>query len=108
MGRIILVRKEDLVHQYELTVIFPLEEDLYKAGKETILEDLAAQGAEILKTDEIGDKDLAYEINKRKRGRYLLFTLNADPAKIIILDRIFKLNANLLRYLFIKVEEQHG
>ena len=96
------------MRQYELTVIFPLEEDLFKAGKETILADLAAQGAEILKTDEIGDRDLAYEINKRKRGRYLLFTLNADPLKIITLDRVFKLNANLLRYLFVKIEEQHG
>ena len=93
------------MRQYELTVIFPLEEDLYKAGKETVLADLAAQGAEILKTDEIGDKELAYEINKRKRGRYLLLTLKADPAKISTLDRIFKLNANILRYLFVKIEE---
>ncbi|MCL1811967.1 MAG: 30S ribosomal protein S6 [Treponema sp.] len=93
------------MRQYELTVIFPLEEDLYKAGKETVLADLAAQGVEILKTDETGDKDLAYEINKRKRGRYLLFTFNSDPAKINSLDRVFKLNANLLRYLFVKIEE---
>ncbi|MCL1928714.1 MAG: 30S ribosomal protein S6 [Treponema sp.] len=93
------------MRQYELTVIFPLEEDLYKAGKETVIADLAAQGAEILKTDEVGDKDLAYEINRRKRGRYLLFTINSDPAKINTLDRVFKLNANLLRYLFVKIEE---
>ena len=96
------------MRQYELTVIFPLEEDQYKTGKETVLADLAAQGAEILKTDEVGDRDLAYEINKRKRGRYLLFTLKADPAKIVTLDRVFKLNANILRYLFVKIEEQHG
>lgn len=96
------------MRQYELTVIFPLEEDLYKAGKETVLADLSAQGAEILKTDETGDRDLAYEINKRKRGRYLLFTIKADPAKISTLDRIFKLNANILRYLFVRIEEQNG
>ena len=96
------------MRQYELVAIFPLEEDQFKAGKETVLADLAAQGTEILKTDEIGDRDLAYEIQKRKRGRYLLFTLKSDPAKITALDRIFKLNANLLRYLFVKIEEQHG
>jgi len=93
------------MRQYELTVIFPLEEDLYQAGRETVLADLAAQGAEIVKTDETGDRDLAYEINKRKRGRYVLFTLKADPAKISALDKIFKLNVNLLRYLFVKIEE---
>ena len=93
------------MRQYELTVIFPLEEDQYKAGRETVQADLNAQGAEILKTDEIGDRDLAYEINKRKRARYLLYTIKADPAKITALDRVFKLNSNLLRYLFVKIEE---
>jgi small subunit ribosomal protein S6 len=93
------------MRQYELTVIFPLEEDQHKAGREQLLADLAANGAEIEKTDETGDRDLAFEIKKRKRGKYVLFTLKADPAKIIVLDRIFKLNANLIKYLFVKVEE---
>jgi small subunit ribosomal protein S6 len=93
------------MRQYELTVIFPLEEDQYQAGRETVLADLAAQGAEIIKTDENGDRDLAYEIKKRKRGRYVLFTLKLYPEKIKELDRIFKLNPNLLRYLFVKIEE---
>ena len=93
------------MHEYELTVIFPLEEDQYKAGREAVLADLAAQGAEIVKTEETGDRDLAYEIKKRKRARYVLFIVKADPAKISTLDRIFKLNANLLRYLFVKIEE---
>ncbi|MDR0403040.1 MAG: 30S ribosomal protein S6 [Treponema sp.] len=93
------------MRQYELTVIFPLEEDLYQAGRETVLADLAAQGAEIIKTDETGDRDLAYEIKKRRRGRYVLFTLKLYPEKIRELDRIFKLNSNLLRYLFVRIEE---
>ncbi|GHV85910.1 30S ribosomal protein S6 [Spirochaetia bacterium] len=93
------------MRQYELTVIFPLEEDQYQAGRETVLADLAAHGVEIVKTDETGDRDLAYEINRRKRGRYVLFTLKADPAKISVIDKAFKLNANLLRYLFVKIEE---
>ncbi|GHV95578.1 30S ribosomal protein S6 [Spirochaetia bacterium] len=93
------------MRRYELTVIFPLEEDQHKAGRETLLTDLAANGVEIEKTDETGDRDLAYEIKKRKRGKYVLFTLKADPAKIANLDRIFKLNANLVKYLFVRIEE---
>ncbi|MDR0316146.1 MAG: 30S ribosomal protein S6, partial [Treponema sp.] len=65
----------------------------------------AANGVEIEKTDEMGDRDLAYEIKKRKRGKYVLLTIKADPAKIANLDRIFKLNANLLKYLFVRIEE---
>jgi small subunit ribosomal protein S6 len=93
------------MRQYELTVIFPLEEDQYQAGKETVLADLTAHGAEIVKTDEIGDRDLAYEINKKRRGKYFLYTLKLDPAKLSELDRVFKLNSRLLRYLFVRIEE---
>jgi small subunit ribosomal protein S6 len=93
------------MRQYELTVIFPLEDDQHKAGRERLLADLAANGVEIEKTDETGDRDLAYEIKKRKRGKYVLFTIKTDPVKITVLDRVFKLNANLLKYLFVRVEE---
>jgi small subunit ribosomal protein S6 len=93
------------MRRYELTVIFPMEEDQHRAGREQLLSDLAANGAEIEKTDEIGERALAYEIKKRKHGRYVLLVIKADPAKITILDRIFKLNANLLKYLFVRVEE---
>jgi small subunit ribosomal protein S6 len=82
-----------------------MEEDQHKEGRERLLADLAAGGAEIEKTDEIGDRDLAYEIKKRTRGRYVLFTLNAAPQVIANLDRVFKLNANLVKYLFVRIDE---
>jgi len=93
------------MRKYELMVIFPLEEDQHAAGRERLLGDLAANGAEIEKTDELGDRDFAYEIKKRKRGKYVLFTLKADPAKIVAFDRTFKLNHDLVKYLFVKIEE---
>ncbi|GHV52604.1 30S ribosomal protein S6 [Spirochaetia bacterium] len=93
------------MRRYELTVIFPLEEDQHKAGREQLLADLATNGVEIEKTDETGDRDLTYEIKKRKRGKYVLFTLKVDPAKVTVLDRVFKLNTNILKYLFVKLEE---
>jgi small subunit ribosomal protein S6 len=86
-------------------VIFPMEEDQHREGRERLLASLAAAGAEIEKTDEIGDRDLAYEINKRRRGRYVLFTLKAAPDVIANLDRVFKLNANLVKYLFVRIDE---
>jgi len=93
------------MRRYELTVIFPTEEAAQAAGREHLLSDLSANGAEIEKADELGDRDLAYEIKKRTRGKYVLFVIKADPAKITVLDRIFKLNANLLKFLFVRIEE---
>jgi small subunit ribosomal protein S6 len=85
-------------------VIFPLEEDRHKAGREQLLADLAANEAAIAKTDEMGERDLCYEVKKHKRGKFVLFTIAIDPAKITVLDRIFKLNANLLKYLFVRLD----
>ena len=93
------------MRRYELTVIFPMEEDQHRAGRDQLLADLAANGAEIEKTDEVGERNLAYEVKKRKKGRYVLLVIKADPAKITVLDRIFKLNANLLKFLFVRAEE---
>ena len=93
------------MRQYELTVIFPVEEDQHRPGREKLLSDLGNNDVEIVKTDEIGDRDLAYEIMKKRRGKYVLFTIKADPSKVAVLDRIFKLNANLLKFLFVKMEE---
>ena len=93
------------MRQYELTVIFPVEEDQHKPGRERLLTDLGNNGVEIVKTDEIGDRDLAYEVKKKRRGKYVLFVIKADPEKVAVLDRIFKLNLNLLKYLFVKLED---
>ena len=93
------------MRRYELTVIFPLEEDQHRAGREQLSADLASNGVEVEKTDELGDRDLAYEIKKRKRGKYALLVIKSDPSKITVLDRIFKLNANLLKFLFVRIEE---
>jgi small subunit ribosomal protein S6 len=93
------------MRRYELMVIFPMEEDQHRAGKDQLHSDLSANGAEIEKTDEVGERDLAYEIKKKKKGRYVLFTIKSDPSKIIVLDKIFKLNANMLKYLFVRIEE---
>jgi small subunit ribosomal protein S6 len=83
--------------------IFPVGEDQHKAGREQILADLAASGAAIEKTDEMGDRSLAYEVKKQKTGKYVLFTINAEPDKITAMDRVFKLNSNLLKYLFVRI-----
>ena len=93
------------MRQYELMTIFPIEEEQHQAGRDKLLADLTDNGVQIEKTDELGDRDFAYEIHKRRRGKYVLFTIQAEPAKIASLDKIFKLNGHLVRYLFVLIEK---
>ena len=96
------------MRQYELMTIYPLEEDKYKAGLETLKADLANFGAEIEKEEPYGDRDLTYEVKRQKRGRFVLLTIKANPSKIVEMDAQFKFNNNLLKYLFVLVEEKNA
>ena len=85
--------------------IFPIEEDKYKAGLDTLRTVLSDFGVEIEKEEPYGDRDLCYEVKKQKRGRFLLLNVKANPAKLVEIDRQFKLNADLLKFMFVKIDE---
>ncbi len=94
--------------KYELMTIYPVEDEKYKAGLETLRADLAKFGAEIEKEEPYGDRDLTYEVKRQKRGRFLLLNIKANPAKIVDLDAQFKFNTNLLKYLFVAKDEKNA
>lgn len=94
------------MNKYELMTIYPIEDDKFKAGTDGVKAVLSEFGASIEKEESYGDRDLTYVINKNKRGRFVLFTVKANPAKIVDINRQFKLNTNLLKSLFVRVEEK--
>jgi small subunit ribosomal protein S6 len=99
------VHKEKKLRKYELMMIFPIEEDQSKAGLESVKTTLSEYGVEIEKEDPFGDRDLCYEVKKRRRGRFVLFIIKANPAKIIEIESRFKLIKDVIKYLFVRVDE---
>jgi small subunit ribosomal protein S6 len=93
------------MRQYELVAIFPSEEEFFKQGKEAVSAELARQGAEIVKEDDMGDRPFTYPIQKKERGHYWLFTIKIAPDKIILAEKVFKLDTNVLKYLFVRKDE---
>jgi len=94
------------MRKYELMTIYPIEDEKYNAGLEAVRADLAQFGAEIEKEEPFGDRDLTYEVKKQNRGRFLLLNIKANPAKIADIDKKFKLNTNLLKYMFVLKNEK--
>ena len=94
------------MRNYELMTIFPLDEEKSKKAADEVRETLKSFGAEIEKEDLFGDRDLTYEVKKQKKGRFILFTLKLNPSKITEIDKAFKIQSNLLKYLFVKLEEK--
>lgn len=94
------------MRKYELMTIFPLEEDKYKKGLDAVKAILSQFGAEIVKEEPFGDRDLTYVVKKQKRGRFVLLNVKLNPAKIVEIDTQFKLNNELIKYMFVQVEEK--
>jgi len=92
--------------KYELMTIFPLEEEKSKKGAEEVKGTLTKFGAEIEEEKPFGDRDLTYEIKKQKRGRFVLFTMKLNPDKIAEIEKEFKINMNLLKYQFVRIDEK--
>lgn len=93
------------MRSYELVTIFPTEEDLYRQGREAVSAELKKEGAEIVKEDEMGERQLAYPVKNRPRGRYVLYTIKMAPDRLIAVEKVFKLDTNVLKYLFVRMDE---
>jgi small subunit ribosomal protein S6 len=61
---------------------------------------------EIKNVDKIGRRRMAYAINKKQNGFYICFELTARPDIIAKLERNYKLDENILRYLSIIMEKK--
>lgn len=93
------------MRKYELMTIFPAEEEKYNNGLSALRNTLNEFGVEVEKEESYGDRDLTYEVKKYKRGRFLLLIIKANPAKVVELNRQFKLNSDLLKCMFVKIDE---
>jgi small subunit ribosomal protein S6 len=71
---------------------------------EKISEFLKGKESEITEVQKWGRRSLAYEINKNKEGVYTLIRFNAEPSVPTELDRRYRLNENMLRYLTVVCE----
>ena len=62
-------------------------------------------GAKIIDKQNLGQKELAYEIKDNKSGYYYLFTLESDDDKAIKeFDRLGLISDVMIRHLITKVE----
>ena len=97
------------MNSYELTYIIDtaLEEEARKELIEKISSLIAQNGGEVEKVDETwGKRRLAYPINDKPEGYYVLVTMQAPAELPKEIERNLRINENVLRSLVIKVEEK--
>lgn len=94
------MRKYEIMYIIRPTV---LEDD-----RKVLIEELntifTSRGAEIIKVNEWGMKDLAYEIEKHKKGYYVVLDVVSNDEARIEFDRIVRIKESIIRYLILKDE----
>ena len=96
------------MNKYEIMFIVKpdLEEANIKAVVNSMKEVVESKGAKVLEEKEMGQRELAYEINKYKMGYYFLFVVESDNNDATAeFDRVALINENIIRHLIVKVEE---
>ena len=66
---------------------------------------ITGQGGSIVKTEMMGKRQLAYEINHKKDGIYVLLEVDGSGAEIAEVERRMRVNDQVLRYMTIRVDE---
>ena len=99
------------MNRYELTYIIDtaLEESARKELIERFTQVIVANGGEVEKVDETwGKRRLAYTINYKTEGYYVLTTFksNGDVPKEI--ERNLQISDSVIRYLVVKLEEKRS
>jgi small subunit ribosomal protein S6 len=94
----------------------PLYEHVYLARQDATaqqVEELTTQlkgvieglGGSVAKTEYWGVKSLSYRLRKNRKAHFTLMNLDTPPAAINEIERLERLNEDVLRYLTIRVEE---
>src|SRR5947208_15254910 len=72
---------------------------------ESVQKIITSQGGSITKTEMMGRRRLAYEINHKRDGSYILLEIEGSGAEIAELERRMRVNDQILRYMTIRVDE---
>ncbi|MGK9369979.1 30S ribosomal protein S6 [Melioribacter sp. Ez-97] len=95
------------IRTYESVVVLnaALEDDQIESILKRIEEIITSNGGEVLDIDKWGRKRLAYPIQKAKSGYYAIFRFKAPTELIKELERNYRLDENIIRFLTILLDK---
>ncbi len=96
------------MRKYETLLL--LDPELGTEGRETLLNDLTAvikrEGGEMIKVDDWGQKELAYQVNKVTRGRYVRLEYGVPGKKVDELERNIRISDDIFKFLTVKLDDE--
>jgi len=92
-------------HYENLVIVKPtFTAEEIQASVKAVEETITSNGGEIAATTTMGMRKLAYPIDKNERGYYHVIYYSVAPAAISEIERRFRINEDLLRFVTIKYD----
>ena len=92
---------------YESVII--ARQDLSTQQVESLTEQMTGvitdNGGKVEKTEQCGLRSIAYKIKKNRKGHYTQLSMDAPAAAVSELERLLRLNEDVLRSLTLRVDE---
>ena len=95
------------MNHYEILFIYNSEEA--SKGKELFekcLNKIKEEKGTVHRSEDIGSRKLAYEINECRRGNYYLLNIECEPRSIDSISELFKFNEDILRSSILKRKKE--
>lgn len=92
------------MNSYLLTLVLKseMDEKERKALLDGVVKRIIGEEGKVGKEDLWGAKDLAYPIKRQTKGFYAHYEIEADPKNAKGIDKMLKLEEDILRYLLIR------
>jgi len=101
--------EDEVAEKRTYEIIFIIDPDAEDAEvmrlTEAVQKIITDQGGSITKTEMMGKRQLAYEINHKRNGVYVLLEVDGSGAEIAELERRMRVNDRILRYMTVRVDE---
>lgn len=89
--------------------VFIARQDLSPQQVEQLVTDftgiIASNGGKVTKTENWGLRNLAYKIQKNRKGYYVLFNIDGPAASVLEYERVLRINEDVLRCMTVRVDE---
>ena len=92
---------------YESVVI--TRPELIDTQIENLIDELSQiisnEKGKVVSIEKWGLKNLAYKINKNKKGHYFMMNLDTNPSAILEFERQMRINEDVIRFLTIRIDK---
>lgn len=94
------------MRKYEAIFIFRPEEEHVTQGTTKVQDELKNSGITILQQEDMGTKELAYEIKKNTKGHYYCYKIESEPNNLKLIEKNLKLQQEILKFVFFRDEKK--